>query len=124
MQAEESKDVGSRPKASSSKVTVLEKSFFIDNLASQIEKGNNTDKPGTDQDRSEAGTFGEKPIFVCSWRTWLRKMYSSNNDILVTCSCIPNKYYLRTAQAVIKHLERNHSHNGVVVLGKSKLSLM
>lgn len=115
LQAEASKVSGT--------VTVFDKAFLIDNLPSQIEKGDKRDKPGTDQKRSGAGMFGQKPILECSWRTWLRKLYSYN-DTVVTHSCKPNKYFFNTGQAVIKHLERNHSHNGVVMMGKSKLSLM
>ena len=103
---------------------VLRKEFFIDSLAAQLDKGNYTDRPGTSQKRSNAGTFGTKDIYECPWRTWLGKLYSSHKDTVLTCSCVPDKYAFITAPAVIKHLERNPCQDGVIVLGEAEISIM
>ncbi|XP_055998900.1 uncharacterized protein LOC125654929 [Ostrea edulis] len=100
--AEESKDLGSRPKASSSKAVNKQK--------------------GQDQRRTTASRFGLKNFIDCSWRTLLKKMYLEHSG--VTCICTCNGRPISSAQALIKHIERNHYVGDCVVLGEEDISIV
>nr|XP_034315414.1 uncharacterized protein LOC117685217 isoform X2 [Crassostrea gigas]XP_034331417.1 uncharacterized protein LOC117690815 isoform X2 [Crassostrea gigas] len=91
---------------------------YIDLLAAKIEEGNKT-KGNKDQRRGADGKFGNKNLLDCSWRTWLKSMFTEYPGVLCKCSC--NHRPLTSAQALIKHIERNHYINNVVSFGEEDL---
>ena len=92
---------------------------YIDSLAKKFEEGNKS-RGSDEQERSAKGTFGEKPFWDCSWRTWIKRMYNEHPGVICTCSC--NGRPISTGQALIKHIERKHYVDSVVSFGDEDLT--
>ncbi|XP_052682430.1 uncharacterized protein LOC128163010 [Crassostrea angulata] len=116
--ASSSKDSARKKRKAAQKSHKLSFDGYIDLLAAKIEEGNKT-KGNKDQRRGADGKFGNKNLLDCSWRTWLKSMFTEYPGVLCKCSC--NHRPLTSAQALIKHIERNHYINNVVSFGEEDL---
>ncbi|XP_052678919.1 uncharacterized protein LOC128159770 [Crassostrea angulata] len=116
--ASSSKDSARKKRKAAQKSHKLSFDGYIHLLAAKIEEGNKT-KGNKDQRRGADGKFGNKNLLDCSWRTWLKSMFTEYPGVLCKCSC--NHRPLTSAQALIKHIERNHYINNVVSFGEEDL---
>ncbi|XP_034331416.2 histone H1.10-like isoform X2 [Magallana gigas] len=116
--ASSSKEPARKKRKAAQKSHKLSFDGYIDLLAAKIEEGNKT-KGNKDQRRGADGKFGNKNLLDCSWRTWLKSMFTEYPGVLCKCSC--NHRPLTSAQALIKHIERNHYINNVVSFGEEDL---
>uniref|UniRef100_A0A8W8MP55 Uncharacterized protein n=1 Tax=Magallana gigas TaxID=29159 RepID=A0A8W8MP55_MAGGI len=116
--ASSSKDSARKKRKAAQKSHKLSFDGYIDLLAAKIEEGNKT-KGNKDQRRGADGKFGNKNLLDCSWRTWLKSMFTEYPGVLCKCSC--NHRPLTSAQALIKHIERNDYINNVVSFGEEDL---
>nr|XP_034318022.1 myristoylated alanine-rich C-kinase substrate-like [Crassostrea gigas] len=116
--ASSSKEPARKKRKAAQKSHKLSFDGYIDLLAAKIEEGNKT-KGNKDQRRGADGKFGNKNLLDCSWRTWLKSMFTEYPGVLCKCSC--NHRPLTSAQALIKHIERNDYINNVVSFGEEDL---
>lgn len=82
---------------------------------------NSKTRGAKDQIRTDDGTFGSKRFLDCSWRTWLKTMYTHHPGVVCQCTC--NNQPLASAQALIKHIERKHYVNKTVVLEDNEITV-
>ena len=94
--------------------------MYILNLAEKFKEGNKS-RGSDEQERSAKGTFGQKSIWDCSWRTWIKRMYNEHPGVICTCSC--NRRPISTGEALIQHIQRKHYVDSVVSFGDEYLNV-
>ena len=71
----------------------------------------------------KSGTFQSKKLSELSWRGLLRKLFKERS-VRIICTC-DRKRPKKTAQAIIKHIERRHQEeNGGITLNSRDLEVL